>query len=884
MRKLALLILLLCAMLPDGWATHNRAGQITYKHISGFTYQITIRTYTKTSAPADRQWLNIWYGDGTPRDSVERSNTIFYFDRDAQENLYQKNHTFPGPGVYDICVSDPNRNGGVLNIANSIQVQFSIQTKLVISPAIAPNNSVLLTNIPLQDACFQQPWIHNPGAVDVDGDSLAFSLVTPMGANCQELDPAVYNLPDRIPLSQFPNPNNTISIDPITGTVTWASPQQQGEYNIAILIKEYRNGIFIGSVLRDMQVLVRLCANQPPEIAPIEDLCVTAGTAANFTAVATDPNGDNITFSGYGLPFIVPSSPATLNQTGQLPPATAVFNWNTNCTHVRLAPYQVTIQATDNGAGVSLVDITSMNIRVVAPAPENLLAIPIGSSVAVSWDASICTNAAGYRLYRRTDPFGFVPDVCETGVPAYTGYVQIAELPGWSNVTYLDDDEIIFGRQNCYLVIAYFSDGSESYAGLEACAEILFEIPIIKKNSVGTTAILGVDSVSWRPPAKLDTEAFPGPYSYRLLRSAGLGNPTEEVLFTQEAADINDLPTTWISDNINTEASAHTYRVELYSGGAFASRSNRASSLFIELIPDDNQIEVTWIKQTPWLNFRYDVYRRSQGETEFGLIATIDTIGYIDRGIANNRTYCYYIVSHGSYFSVLESDTLINYSQQACAQPFDRTPPCPPVLAIVDDCEALTLDLSWTNPNETCPDTDDTQLYRIYFSPTPGGEFVMISELTGAELTEAFLEFDRSIAGCYAVTALDSLNLWPGGELVRNESDFSNVVCVDNCPDYSLPNVFTPNGDGRNDRFLAFPYRGVEYVEMSIFNRWGNLVFETTDPDIGWDGRNKQSGELVTSGTYFYVCNVFTRRLEGLVPFALTGWVQVFSANARTLD
>ncbi len=885
LRTLIAFFLFLVGACSSVFATHNRAGEITYKHISGFTYQITVRTYTKISAPADRPWLPIYWGDATPRDSLERTGNVFYTDKDAKENFYTKVHTYPGPGLYAICVSDPNRNGGVLNIINSIQVQFSIQTILIISPAIVPNNSLQLTNIPLQDACFQQPWIYNPGAVDLDGDSIAYSLVTPQGIDCEELSPSIYSLPDHIPFNQFPNPENQISIDVTTGTITWDSPQLFGEYNIAIRMSEFRNGIFIGSVLRDMQILVKACDNLPPNIDPLPDVCITAGELLTFPVTADDPNGDNVIITGLGAPFNVPSSPATISQTGQSTPVTATFNWNTNCSHVRIQPYQVNFQATDVDPSANLVDITSMNITVVAPGPENLMALPIGSSIAVSWSPTICSNASGYRLYRRVDPSGFVPDECETGVPEYTGYSLIAELPGLENVTYLDEDEIVFGRQNCYIAIAYFDDGAESYASNEACAEILFEIPIIKKNSIGiTSTVNGVDTVVWRAPAKLDVEVFPGPYKFRLLRGDGYGIATDVVLETEENADINALPTSFITEAINTEDLPHTYRVELYSQGAFASRSNRASSLFLELVPDDNQIQVNWVKQAPWSNFRYDVYRKAENDPDFVLVGSTEEEGYTDEGLLNNESYCYYIVGYGSYFSVLEEDTLINFSQQACAMPYDRTPPCPPVLSGLGDCESLTLDFSWTNPDIACDDTDDTMMYRVYFSPTADGTFELIEELSGASNTSIFLEFDNSIAGCYAVTALDSLSLWPDGELVRNESDFSNIVCFDNCPEYSLPNVFTPNADGVNDVLLAFPYRAVEYVEFTLFNRWGGIVFETTDPDIRWDGRNRDTGELVTSSTYFYVCKIFTIRLEGLVPVVLTGNIQVFSSEGSRID
>ena len=865
-------------------ATHNRAGEITYRHVSGVTYEITIRTYTKSNSPADRPWLGIDWGDGTPPDSLQRISNVILppSSRFIKENLYRKLHTYPGSGTYEICVTDPNRNADILNIVNSVLVQFSIQTILRISPAFAANSSPTLTNLPLQDACFQQPWIYNPGASDLNGDSLSYSLVFPQGVDCAELSPIIYSYPDRIPQNQFPNPGNQISIDPLTGTVTWISPQQLGEYNIAILISEWRNGIFLGSVLRDMQITVVPCDNVPPEMDELRDTCIEAGQQLNIGIFADDPTGGQLNISGFGPAFEVNNSPATVLQFGVNAPVEADFSWNTNCTHVRLAPYQTNIQTTDDGPGVSLVAIETFNITVVAPAPEFLVATATGSSIALNWEPSICDQAVGYKIYRRINLFGFIPDACETGVPAYTGYVEIADIEGVDNNSFLDEDEVIFGRVNCYMVIAYFADGAESYASNEACAEIRFEIPIIKKNSVGITAEAGTDTIFWRNPIELDLDVFPGPYAYQLLRSDGYEAPTELVLETPEVNTLAELVTSFVSNPLNTADTAHSYRVVLFSGGEVAARSNVASSLFINLTPNDNQMGITWTENVPWINFRYDIYRQDEGVGEFELVGTSDQVGYVDTGLVNNRNYCYYIVSHGSYFAIEEADTLINFSQQTCAQPFDRTPPCPPVIDLEGSCVDYTIDLNWTNPNLECPETDDVMLYNVYFSPIEGGEFEVIEVLDGDWNTAITFVFENSIAGCYAVTALDSLSLWPDGELRQNESDFSNIICIDNCPEYSLPNVITPNGDGLNDLLMAFPYRSIQSVEFTLFNRWGGIVFETTDPDIAWDGTNQDTGEIVSSSTYFYTCKVFTIRLSGIEPVNLSGYIQVFTDRNPT--
>lgn len=884
--KRFLLIVLASFSVLLAEATHNRGGEIIYRHLGGFTYEISVITYTKTSAPADRDWLPILWGDGTPRDSIQRVSEVLYPARDAQQNIYTKVHTYPGSGTYQLCVTDPNRNFGVLNISNSILQLFSLTSTLRISSVQAPNNSVYFTNLPLQDACLFQPWVYNPGAVDSDGDQLVYKLVESLGGECAPFPDGTFVFPDAVnpPGTAFPNPNNQISIDPNTGTITWESPQRQGEYNIAFEVEEYRNGVLMGKVLRDMQIVVKPCDNLPPVIADVPDTCVEAGSNVSYNVNADDPDGNNIQLSAFGLPFEVPQSPALFTQNSMISPVTGTFSWNTRCSHVRLEPYQLSFEAKDISTSVSLVDIATSEIRVVAPAPENLVAEASGAGIFLEWEQSFCTQAIGYDIYRRINFFGFEPGPCETGVPAYTGYEFLESLAGLDNTTYIDLDEVIFGREVCYMVVATFLDGSESYASNEACAEIRFEIPIIKKNSIGLTDVNGRDTVAWRGPVELDLEVFPGPYQYKLLRGEGYNETDQLVWESPFANELNELDSLWISPSINTVDTAHSYRVELYSGENFAGRANVATSLFLELIPNDNQFELTWREQVPWINFLYDVYRRGPNDADFQMIATIDTIGFIDQPLVNNREYCYYIVSHGSYFAVGESDTLLNYSQQRCGLPYDRTPPCPPQLAGNDDCEALTVDLNWTNPNVECEDTDDAITYQVYFAPTPDADFELIATLEGEMSTEFNFEDTLTIAGCYAVTALDSLAPWPDGVLRRNESEFSNIICFDNCPEYKLPNVFTPNRDGVNDVFIPFPYRSVESVEMTIFNRWGGIVFQTTDPDILWDGTNKKSGELVTSSTYFYTCKVITIRLEGLVPVNLKGTVQVFSENVRATD
>lgn len=69
---------------------------------------------------------------------------------------------------------------------------------------------------------------------------------------------------------------------------------------------------------------------------------------------------------------------------------------------------------------------------------------------------------------------------------------------------------------------------------------------------------------------------------------------------------------------------------------------------------------------------------------------------------------------------------------------------------------------------------------------------------------------------------------------------------------FYIPNVFSPNFDGINDLFQIFPRRDLEVVdfEIHIFNRWGDLIFESTDLDISWNG--SFLGEAMNNGVYVW--------------------------------
>ena len=88
---------------------------------------------------------------------------------------------------------------------------------------------------------------------------------------------------------------------------------------------------------------------------------------------------------------------------------------------------------------------------------------------------------------------------------------------------------------------------------------------------------------------------------------------------------------------------------------------------------------------------------------------------------------------------------------------------------------------------------------------------------------------------------------------------------------YHLPNAFTPNNDSKNDLYMGVGIlTGVREFEMTIWSRWGELVFETSDPSEGWNGRMRNSGEELPMGVYICKVSYLTPRDEriGLEEFA----------------
>jgi gliding motility-associated-like protein len=225
------------------------------------------------------------------------------------------------------------------NLVNATGNNLSIEAVInnTIDPATGQsycNNSSAFSSLPVPFVCANTPVTYNHGAVDADGDSLVYNLIYPLGNGYNPMTFAggwSVNNPVRT------NPPNSFQFDGQTGQMNFTPAQQEIDV-LAIRVDEYRNGVLVGSTIRDIQISVLNCAISTPVQQPItnvqngnqvDSLEVQAcpNTPLTFDILCTDPANHNITLSSNitAVPSALPG--ATLTQIGTGDTVTARIAW-----------------------------------------------------------------------------------------------------------------------------------------------------------------------------------------------------------------------------------------------------------------------------------------------------------------------------------------------------------------------------------------------------------------------------------------------------------------------------------------------------------------------------------------------------------------------------
>jgi len=171
-------------------------------------------------------------------------------------------------------------------------------------------------------------------------------------------------------------------------------------------------------------------------------------------------------------------------------------------------------------------------------------------------------------------------------------------------------------------------------------------------------------------------------------------------------------------------------------------------------------------------------------------------------------------------------------------------------VTVTDDnaCE-VTRTIELHQPNELLvslqPQNIDCQLpdFGLIVFELVGGTYpfqIVWSSLNGSSTSDLFhLQPDF-----YTVYVTDANNCTTTG--------FTEITFYDCDSELEVPNVFTPNNDGINDYFVVV-WKDIKDYEAKIYNRWGEIVYSSTNPAEKWDGINSFTNQIVSEGVYFYI-------------------------------
>lgn len=223
------------------------------------------------------------------------------------------------------------------------------------------NNSPTFTNNPIAFVCLGQSFTFNHGVIDVDGDSLVYSLVNPL-RSVNDSIPFIPGYSATNPITSNP----PLSIDINTGDLNM-NPSQQEVGVLSVLVTEYRDGVLIGSVVRDMAIYVRPCNNDLPTVSGINGSLLRDTTVCPNTNLCFDIyTGDGDTSQVLSMQWNQGIPGATFNVAGS-PRPVGTFCWTPTAADIRTTPHTFTVTVFDDACPNSGFQTYSFNIYVNSP-------------------------------------------------------------------------------------------------------------------------------------------------------------------------------------------------------------------------------------------------------------------------------------------------------------------------------------------------------------------------------------------------------------------------------------------------------------------------------------------------------------------------------------
>jgi gliding motility-associated-like protein len=454
MKKLSLFVLLILAS-NFAFSLHIAGGDLITKYLGNNNFEVELVLYRDCSnsqaAPFDQDiTIGIFSAD---------DNTLYDTIHLDLGSIQPLSYSGPGcvappsvcmqAGTYKRIIQLPNRSLGyylvwerccrnttVVNIQNPNQSGLAFYCSIP-DPALQ-NSSPEFTVPPLPYVCAQSYFKLPFTAVDIDGDSLVYTFSSPLeGGHTSQGTPNPFSpsggnqIPQPVPYTScawLP----PYSLNAICGTTMPLVINRQtglaegqtdgtGLYAMAVSVKEFRNGIQIGEIRREIEITAIPCSgNTPPNLSPNvvnKYYELYAGDNLCFNVTANDPDGDSLFLNYSGeifanTPITAIQAPyaITNNVIGESSVSTT-FCWNTACDQGRDSAYIITYELSDNGCPLPLTSIGKFSI-LVKPTPiiaqQNILCLQTTDintiAITIANDNNIINRLFDYfTIYRSTN-------------------------------------------------------------------------------------------------------------------------------------------------------------------------------------------------------------------------------------------------------------------------------------------------------------------------------------------------------------------------------------------------------------------------------------------------------------------------------------------------
>ncbi len=347
-----------CCIYNEAFASHAVGADLSYQCISGNQYRITLNFYRDCSGVNAPNSPSVTISSASCGQSFSR--TLFLQSSDEVEVLcpgqinnstcnggslpgieqyiYSRNVTLPAQCTdwvisYDLCC----RNAAITNLFNPGNQDLYVEARLNNTGGFC-NSSPVFTKLPVPYICTNQQVSYNHGAIDANGDSLVYTSINPL-----------HNPSSNIPYVGVFNPGNPLftsggfSINALTGQIVFTPSSSQNAV-ITVKVDEYRNGVLIGSTMRDMQFVIIPCGNNLPTATGVNgtlNYTTTFCSGQNncFTISTNDANASQILTLNWNNAI----AGATFTTSGS-PRPTGTFCWTPGPQHVGDHNFLVTVQ------------------------------------------------------------------------------------------------------------------------------------------------------------------------------------------------------------------------------------------------------------------------------------------------------------------------------------------------------------------------------------------------------------------------------------------------------------------------------------------------------------------------------------------------------------